>query len=125
MVEGLEEAVGMGALQVALHALGAQLALVEREVVPGLEADHPLGGPQAATLDAAAAVLRERAAARAERRSDPLNERGNNGERDRTAIGLSTSHQTVYQEKPIVAQSQALFSGFASERLDVTPDDTD
>ena len=35
----VQQPVGVAALQVALHALGAELALVEREVVPGLEAD--------------------------------------------------------------------------------------
>jgi hypothetical protein len=35
----LLQPVGMGVLQVALHALGAELPLVERELVPGLEAD--------------------------------------------------------------------------------------
>jgi hypothetical protein len=38
-LERVEQAVGVGVLQVALHALGAQLALVERELVPRLEAD--------------------------------------------------------------------------------------
>ena len=38
-LERIEQAVGVGVLQVALDALGAQLALVERELVPGLEAD--------------------------------------------------------------------------------------
>ena len=35
----VQQPVGVAALQVALHALRAELALVEREVVPGLEAD--------------------------------------------------------------------------------------
>ena len=36
----VQQAIGMAALEVALDALRAQLALVEREVVPRLEADH-------------------------------------------------------------------------------------
>ena len=36
----MQQPVGMAALEVALHALGAQLALVEGELVPGLEANH-------------------------------------------------------------------------------------
>ncbi len=36
----VHDPVGMAALQVALDALRAELALVEREVVPGFEADH-------------------------------------------------------------------------------------
>jgi hypothetical protein len=43
-LERFEEAVGVGVLQVALDALGAELALVEREVVPGLEAHHLVVG---------------------------------------------------------------------------------
>ena len=38
-LERVEEPVGVVALQVALDALGAELALVERELVPRLEAD--------------------------------------------------------------------------------------
>ena len=38
-LERVQQPVGMAALQVALHALGAELALVERELVPGLEPD--------------------------------------------------------------------------------------
>ena len=38
-LERIEEPVGVGVLQVALDALGAQLPLVEGELVPGLEAD--------------------------------------------------------------------------------------
>ena len=38
-LERMEQAVGVAALEVALDALRAQLALVERELVPGLEAD--------------------------------------------------------------------------------------
>jgi hypothetical protein len=41
---GPGQPVGVRALQVALDALGAQLALVEREVVPGLEADDRVVG---------------------------------------------------------------------------------
>ena len=39
-LQGMQQPVGVAALEVALHALGAQLALVEGELVPGLEADH-------------------------------------------------------------------------------------
>jgi tight adherence protein B len=49
----------------AIDATDADLALT----VQALSASAQLGGPIAATLDAAAAVLRERAAARAERRA--------------------------------------------------------
>lgn len=49
----------------AVHAHDADLALT----VQALSATAHLGGPIAATLDEAAAVLRERAAARAERRA--------------------------------------------------------
>jgi hypothetical protein len=35
----VQQPVGVAALEVALDALGAELALVERELVPGLEAD--------------------------------------------------------------------------------------
>ena len=38
-LHGLGEPVGVVALEVALHALGAELALVEGEFLPGLEAD--------------------------------------------------------------------------------------
>ena len=35
-----EEPVGMVVLQIALHPFGAELALVDRELLPGLEANH-------------------------------------------------------------------------------------
>jgi hypothetical protein len=38
--ERREEPIGMRILQVAAHALGAEHAAVERELLPGLEADH-------------------------------------------------------------------------------------
>ena len=38
-LQRVEQPVGVAVLQVALDALGAELALVERELVPRLEAD--------------------------------------------------------------------------------------
>src|SRR6185312_8355324 len=40
--ERVEQAVGMFALQIAFYSLGTKHPAVERELLPGLEADHPL-----------------------------------------------------------------------------------
>src|SRR5262245_6587053 len=39
-LQGMQQPVGMAALEVALHPFGAQLALVEGELVPRLETHH-------------------------------------------------------------------------------------
>src|SRR5262249_9058301 len=55
----IQQAVRMAALHVAFHALGTEFALVERKLLPGLEAHHALvSGLQlnAALLAAKAAV---------------------------------------------------------------------
>lgn len=78
LVDEVEPASPLGAVADRLTA-GASLAEALSEIVPSdadlalvlqaLSATALLGGPVAATLDQAAAVLRERAAARAERRA--------------------------------------------------------
>ena len=57
--ERVEQAVGVVVLEIALDALRAELSLVERELLPGLDADHPLvlhEQRDAALLTAEAAV---------------------------------------------------------------------
>src|SRR5581483_11665303 len=55
----IEQAVGMAALQVPLHALRTQHAVVERKILPRFESDHAVGAHlelNAALLPAEAAV---------------------------------------------------------------------
>src|SRR5206468_10736683 len=57
--ERVEQAVGVVVLEIALDALRAELSLVERELLPRLDADHPLvlhEQRDAALLTAEAAV---------------------------------------------------------------------
>ncbi len=65
-LERVEQPVGVGVLEVALHALGAELALVEGEVVPGLEPHDLL----VADLEDDAALLAAEAAVRLDRPVD-------------------------------------------------------
>jgi hypothetical protein len=71
---GGQQPVGVRALQVAFHALGAQLAMVERKVHPWLEADHLVVLHQQldATLLAAEAAVRLDGAIRRAARVKPL-----------------------------------------------------
>ena len=65
-LERVQQAIGMAALQVALDALRAELALVERELVPRLEADDLV----VVDLELDAALLAAEAAVRLHRAVD-------------------------------------------------------